>query len=395
MARILMTWEMGAGYGHIAPLLALAKPLVAEGHDITFAVRDPAAAESLLRGTGFPILQAPANLNVAGGLVLHSFAQILLHTSFNQAEEVINRARSWRALFATVKPDLMICDHSPGALLAARGTGLKCAVAGYGFILPPDIRPLPNLRPWSNTDAAAFARDESRVLYIANAALGALGAPALDYLAQLYGSNRQALFTCKELDNYAAERQSAEYLGPLLHVGSGKRPEWPAGTGRRIFAYIRPFEAQPALLEALRQSGQPTLIHAPHIAPALLERYAGSNLLFSAELLDIAAVARECDLAILHGGHGILALMLLAGKPLLILPLHLEMLLNADCVLKLGAGLAVPQLRPEGIRHKLRLLLEEPAFGDAARRFAERYAGLDVENVAAGFVPRVAQMLAA
>ncbi|HEV2110296.1 MAG TPA: hypothetical protein VGT99_02995, partial [Gammaproteobacteria bacterium] len=315
MARILMTWEMGAGYGHIAPLLALAKPLAAAGHDVTFAVRDPAAAESLLRSTGFPILQAPANLNVAGGLVLHSFAQILLHTSFNHAEEVINRTRIWRTLFATVKPDLLICDHSPGALLAARGTGFKCAAVGYGFILPPDIRSLPNLRPWSNTDATALAGDESRVLDIANAALGALGAPALDYLAQLYGSNGQALFTCKELDIYAAERQSAEYLGPLLYMGGGKPPEWPSGSGQRIFAYIRPFKAQPALLEALRESGQPTLIHAPHIAPALLERYAGSNLLFSAEPLDIAAVARECDLAILHGGHGILALMLLTGKP--------------------------------------------------------------------------------
>lgn len=395
MARILMTWEMGAGYGHIAPLLALAKPLVAAGHDVTFAVRDPATAEFLLRGAGFPILQAPANMNIADGLVLHSFAQILLHTSFNHVEEVINRARIWRTLFATVKPDLLICDHSPGALLAARGTGLKCAAVGYGFTLPPDVHPLPNLRPWNDTDAVAVARDESRVLGIANAALGVLGAPALDYVAQLYGSNGQALFTCKELDSYAAERQSAEYLGPLLYMGGGKRPKWPPGVGQRVFAYIRPFEAQATLLEALRQSGQPTLIHAPHIAPILLERYAGSNLLFSAEPLDIAAVARECDLAILHGGHGILALMLLAGKPLLVLPLHLEMLLNANCMLKLGAGLVVPQLRPEGIRHKLALLLEEPTFGDAARRFAERYAGLDVEKVAAGFVPRIAQMLAA
>ena len=395
MARILMTWEMGAGYGHIAPLLALARPLETAGHEITFAVRDPATAESLLRDTGFPILQAPANLNIADGLVLRSFSQILLHTSFNHAEEVVTRARAWRTLFATVEPDLLICDHSPGALLAARGTGLKCTAVGYGFILPPDMHPLPNLRPWNDADAAAFTRDESRVLDIVNAALGVLGAPSLDYVAQLYGSNGQALFTCKELDIYAAERQSAEYLGPLLYMGGGKRPEWPPGIGRRIFAYIRPFETQPALLETLRQSGQPTLIHAPHIAPALLERYAGGNLLFSAEPLDIAAVARECDLAILHGGHGILALMLLAGKPLLILPLHLEMLLNASCVLKLGAGLAAPQLRPEGIRHKLGLLLEEPTFGDAARRFAERYAGLDVENVAAAFVPRVAQMLAA
>ena len=394
MARILMTWELGGGYGHMAPLIALAAPLEAVGHEIAFAVRNPAVGESLCRGTGIRVHQAPANLDVAGGLVLHSFAQILLHTCFNSADQTLQRVRAWRGLYDEIQPDLVLCDHSPTALVAARSTGLKSLPIGYGFVMPPDMSPLPNLRPWDNADAAELARDESRVLDIVNATLKALGAPPLDYLAQLYAGGVQTLFTCKEFDNYAAERRSAEYLGPLCLSG-GKPPRWPQGEGKRIFAYLRPFKTQPALLDALRESGQPTLIHAPGTAPELLQRYAGGKLQFTTDLLDVTPVARECDLAILHGGHGMLALMLLSGKPLLILPLYLEMLINASSALKLGAGLTAPQLRPEDMRQKLRRLLEEPGFGEAARRFAERYTDLDVKEVPFNFLPRIERMLAA
>jgi UDP:flavonoid glycosyltransferase YjiC (YdhE family) len=394
MARILMSWEMGAGYGHIGRLLALALPLKEAGHTVAFAARDLKTGETLLQDTGMQVFQAPANLQVRGGLVLYSFPQILMHTCFNDVQEVTARARAWRELFLQFKPDLVISDHSPTAQLAVRGLDIKLAVIGDSFTMPPDVTPMPNLRPWQQTDLAALAQDETRVLETVNTALKELHAEPLDYLGQLYSSYDQTLFTCKELDGYGAQRPSAEYLGPLC-LKSGAAPAWPKGEGKRIFAYIRPFRTLPAMLEALRQSGQPTLIHSPELAPELHARYEGGNMHFSAEPVDVMRVAQECDLTILHGGHSVLALMLLAGKPLLVLPLHLEMLINASSVLKLGAGLAAPQLKPEGMQQKLQRLLEEPAFGEAARRFAERYAHLNVEKLPIRFVPRIEQLLAA
>ena len=67
--------------------------------------------------------------------------------------------------------------------------------------------------------------------------------------------------------------------------------------------------------------------------------------------------------------------MLLAGKPVLLLPQHLEMLHIARSVEKAGAGLSAPALKPEGIRHKLARLLQEPGFGEHARAIAARYQG--------------------
>ncbi|HEV2213474.1 MAG TPA: hypothetical protein VGS99_09015 [Gammaproteobacteria bacterium] len=394
MARILMSWELGAGYGHMAPLISLALPLKAAGHDVTFAVREPATARALLGNHDIPVLEAPANRQVPGNVVLHSYPQILLHTCFNRTEDVMARAAAWREIFARTGAELLISEYSPTAMLAARGSGLKCLATGYGFVVPPDFSPLPNLRPWEDLDTAILARDEVRALDVSNAVLRGLKAPVLDYLGQLYPADSIALCTCRELDNYAGFRGTAEYLGPLLLRG-GSQPEWPTGQGQRIFAYLKPFATQTALLDALRDSGQPTLIHAPGLAPELLARYACDKLGFTTALLDIDAVARDCDLAILHGGHGILARVLMAGKPLLLLPLQLEMLINASAVLKLEAGLAAPQLRPAGMRQKLQRLLEEPAFALAAQRFAERYTALDVEGLPLHFLQRVERLLAA
>src|SRR5690348_15422954 len=119
MARILMSWELGAGYGHMAPLISLALPLKAAGHDVTFAVREPTTARALLGNHDIPVLEAPANRQVPGNVVLHSYPQILLHTCFNRTEDVMARAAAWREIFARTGAELLISEYSPTAMLAA------------------------------------------------------------------------------------------------------------------------------------------------------------------------------------------------------------------------------------------------------------------------------------
>jgi hypothetical protein len=211
-------------------------------------------------------------------------------------------------------------------------------------------------------------------------------------VAQIFAANPEALFTFRELDNYAGERKAAEYWGPL-YLRSGKPTEWPAAPGKKVFAYLQPFQTEASLLETLKAGGQPTLIFAPKLTPELRQRFEGSSLRFSDAPVDLPAVGRECDLAVLHGGHGALSLMMLAGKPMLLLPMHLEMTLNATAAVKAGTALSAPQFKPEGMREKFRRLLAEPAFSQAARDFAGRYAGLDVEKVPERFAGRVEALL--
>lgn len=69
--------------------------------------------------------------------------------------------------------------------------------------------------------------------------------------------------------------------------------------------------------------------------------------------------------------------MLLAGRPLLQLPLYLEQTLNAAATVRLGAALAARPTRPEEAAVKLMAMLSSARFAEAAARFAECHADFD------------------
>lgn len=48
----------------------------------------------------------------------------------------------------SVEAALVIADHAPAALLAARTLGLPAATLDSGFSVPPPETPFPSLRPW-------------------------------------------------------------------------------------------------------------------------------------------------------------------------------------------------------------------------------------------------------
>lgn len=373
MARILMAWELGAGYGHLAPLLSLARPLKAQGHTIMFAARDLNGAETVLGGSGIPYFQAPANFTPRRGN-MHSYAEILAGTAFNETDELTGRARAWRGLYALLKPDILVCDHSPTALLAARGLPIHCVATGNGFVLPPDVTPLPELRTWDPIKPAELQGHEAVALERANAVLERLAAPRLMRLSELVGTVHQALFTLKELDNYAELRRDPDYWGVPPGPG-GTAPHWPEGEGKRVFFYGQPFDSIAEVLREIAKGGHRLLAYVPRLPVETRATLQGERVHFADALMDMAALARECDCAVMTNGHGTTASTLLAGKPVLLLPQHLEMLLIAKAVERNGAGLVATTDKPEDVAKKVTHLLEEKTFGTKARAIAESYRG--------------------
>ena len=58
-SRILLAWELGANYGHLLQLAAVAERLRDAGHEILFAVRDLKGAAEILAPRSIPFAQAP------------------------------------------------------------------------------------------------------------------------------------------------------------------------------------------------------------------------------------------------------------------------------------------------------------------------------------------------
>ena len=383
---ILFAWEMGGGLGHLMQMRPLAEDLARAGHRVFVALRQLERAALVFGRSNVSLLQAPA---WAGGAPRFpraaTFSQMLMNVGFGSDAELYGRACAWRNLLRLVRPELVVFDHSPTALLASRG--LPCparrALIGSGFCCPPD-EICPDTGTWAVLRAGAAARAGADALPVADEAvlarcnrmLGRWGQPPLGRLGQLYGEvDENFLTTFAELDHFPA-RAGATYWGPVPSHG-GDEPGWPDGPGPRVFAYLKRRDGKllEELFGALRDAGCSTVAYVEGMDER--GRHESPALRLAPRPLKAAAAARACDLAVLHGGHGTVAGVLLAGKPMLLLPLALEQHLLADAVARVGAGEVRDPSRLEDVRDALSRVVSSPTYAAAALAFAERHHDFD------------------
>jgi UDP:flavonoid glycosyltransferase YjiC (YdhE family) len=370
----------------------LAEALHRHGHRVSFIVRECLPAERLLDPENFRWFQAPYQNEAVPDprLPTRNLAEVMHNTGFHASANLAGRVRAWRRLFALLDPDLLVFDHSPTALLAARGLSIPRVVLGTGFGIPPAVSPFP---AFAADDAGPdLAASEARVTVTVNEALQSLGESPIARLADIYTAETNVFFTFRELDHYQ-ERDAADYWGPTQQ-DAGVTPVWSPGDGKRVFAYMKPFDTLAALLTTLRDAGHPTLIYLGKGAEDIRRGFEGGNLAFSDRPVDLRAAVAGADLMVCHSGHGTISAALLAGKPLLLLPLNMEQRMLSARVIEAGAGLAAPALAPEGMRQKFQRLMAEPAFTEAARAFAERYASLNVETIPERFTALAERLIA-
>src|SRR5439155_3039499 len=86
-------------------------------------------------------------LNVNPSPRTTSFASILSDVGFGDDKALGVLACAWRNLYKLTNPDLIVFDHSPTALLAARGMAARKLVLGVGFCVPRAMFRFPPLRP--------------------------------------------------------------------------------------------------------------------------------------------------------------------------------------------------------------------------------------------------------
>ncbi len=396
MATILLTWELGLATGHIAKLRPLAQALRGNGHRVVAALKDVSVAPQLAAASEFAIVQAPVRLNAVRNAIRlpSTFAHVLHNAGFGDANELRPHVAAWQALFDLVKPDLLIAEHSPTALLASMSRPMRRATIGTGFTCPPPITPLPDWRPYLRNDPVQLETDERQVLATINELLHAWDEPVLERVTELYARSDQTfLATFAELDHFGP-RHGIEYWRTGF-AAIGSEPRWPEGEGRRVFGYLKPFAALEAVLTWLRNHRVPTLIYGPQIDPAIRMRLAADTLRFADEPVNLAAAGRWCDVALLNATHGTTAEILLTGKPILQIPLFLEQQLTADNVDRLGAGLTSPANDPAVAIEQLQKLMTDSSYRQTAEQFRRRYAHFNPQVRLDRMMARVEELIPA
>lgn len=349
---------------------------------------------------------AAAAANSPGGLRAGSYADLLEQRGWADERALAGQLGAWRELLGEIRPDVLVLDHSPTALLAAEGEPVRKVLLGTGFACPPDVAPLPSLRvpgeggPGAAAPTAtdpggrlgqATASSEARVLEAVNRCLAARGLAALPRLGALFrAADESLLATWPELDLYARSRSDPRYVG--VWPGEwGPAPSWPVASGPRLFGYLKRFPGLSALLRLLAGTGLPSLVVVEGLAEASARQVSTASLRVTGEPVDLAAAARECAVALGHGTHGTTATLLRAGRPALLVPLQVEQFWVARCAVQAGFAQIAAAGAPETLAGGLERLLGDGRFALGARRLAARYAGFDP----AAQVERIADRIAA
>lgn len=390
---LFYAWEFGANLGHIGTFLPVARSLRERGHDLCWVVAQPSQAAKLLLADGFAWLQAPLAQEVKADGPPLNYAEIILRYGYSETDDLLGLVVAWRELMLLSGAELILADHAPTAILAARTLGIPVMLFGGGFFAPPQVQPTPNMRPWQQVSTERLTRADITALTSINFVLAHFSQPPLQYLAELFCVAEDALLTFPELDHYA-ERGPHKYWG-TLPAAVATPPQWPGTHTSRLFAYLRPEGAHFATaLAALRRLEAAVLVFSPGVTPALRSKHGAANLMFSDSPVDLNDAARDAVAAITYGSPAATIAFLLAGKPVLMIPGHLEQFLFARRVVEMGAGLIqIPEQPADGLSEMLSRLLTDEEMRQNATAFARKYANFDQNAVITNIVTRIEQLV--
>jgi len=374
MAKILFTWELGEGSGHIVPHFDLLSRLVKKGHQVYFAAKNLSLAVKNLEHIGVNCIQAPIHpiISKKDQIRVYTYANLLNNIGYYDKNIIIGMIYGWYNLYKILNPQLIIFDHSPTALLASKDLKIKRIIYGLGFYTPPETYPLENMNVFQMLDKDQRIVDEKRLITQINHSIKRINFSPLKTVYEIFKTDTNIFRTYKELDHYPSRQMnSVTYLGLVGSPNIGSRPKWPKGS-KRIFAYLKPCKALPEILYLLKKNQFSTLVVCNGINLDFQKKHRSPYLYFTSKLYDQLKILNDCELTITNG-TGTATESLLAGKPVLMLPTNLEQLMTAYRVQEIGSGLYTHASNPDKLESKLKMLLEINSFKIKAINFASKY----------------------
>ncbi len=377
MSHFLFAWELGGQTGHLHHIARVAAEITARGHRVTVATRNLEDAARVLGRLRVALVQAPMHLRPSTLPPSASYAELLFRVGYREAGTLAPLLHAWRTLIGLVAPDVLVAEHAPTALLAGRTLGIPRAMLGTGFMVPRLADPMPSLQPWALLDERRLEEADRTCLAVANGVLAAIGARPLAAVAELFDADARFLCTFPEIDPFAP-RADASTGGPLPAAALPASDVPPLGDDAIFAYYSAAFPLFQTLLETLAAIGRPALVVATDAAPELVARTAGQRVQVIARQVPLAAVAGNAALAINYGSPGSASELLLAGRRLVSLPLHVEQYLLTHRLAGQGLARALGfSATLEKLAAVLRAALDDSALAENARAFAARHAGYD------------------
>jgi UDP:flavonoid glycosyltransferase YjiC (YdhE family) len=369
--RILFTCY--PGFGHLHPMLPLARAALRAGHEVAFATGPDVAP----RAGSFGFDSWPVGLT--GGETVERYlarypdsndlppAERLRKVAPRMFVDIAARSRvdALRERAERWGTDLIVHDQSEFAgPIVATALGTPTAVHSWGPMMPAELLEL--IEPALGSLAAEHGVDDlSRVLEdpvyvdICPPSLQLPGGPQWKRIQPVRHEDPQPA-PGEALPAAASRLPHTATVYVTLGTVVNKLP----GVFEAVLAGLAGIEVN--AIVTVGPDVDPGRL-GPQPAHVLVERYIPQSL-----------VLPRCRAIVAHAGAGTMLGALAHGVPQVLLPHGAEQHLNAEACRRAGAAfvIAPERVSAEVIRTALERVLEEPSFADAARRLRDEIAAM-------------------
>lgn len=364
----LFAWELGEGLGHLGNLRLIAKALQQDGFKPVFALRDAVTTRSALGIEGAPVFAAPIWLHpIAPPRGRISYADILISHGFGSPNDLTNVIHAWDDLFAAIRPDVLICDHAPGAMFAAFGR-IPSATVGNGFTVPPtEGREFPAIVAGGDEQ-----RSQSGLLEVMQETQRALGRREPRAVTEPFHGQFRGLYILPQLDPYRRVRKDP-VLGPIEPL---PRPIAPPQRPHLYVYGVPNFEHLGKLVEGM--SNLPIEVSAffrGRVGPHIDFLKSRGVAVYDAPP-PMTDVLPRASAVFSHGGSGLTQAALAAGRPQIIAPRFMEADLTARAIEELKTGVRVMPFDVHQFRQAVEAAVKDGLLRDAATKFARDLSNL-------------------
>lgn len=397
--NVMIAWELGSGMGHLGRHLDLAQTLALRGHQVTFAVKDLRLARSVLEGvSSCRYVQAPrVGRSKSLSRLMTSYVDILDHHGMADPDSCTALLHAWEQVFRICGTDIVLLDHAPGALFAAKCLRIKSVGLETGFTCPPSQTPFPAFRTQGKGSKAERLDREVACLAAMNPFAVRHGMAPFQSFAQALQADVPLLTTFPELDHYP-QRTGGRYIGPTHGFTDGQPVNWSGLGTHKVFVYLSHALAAQAVLKGLGEMGAEVevLAYCPELDAEQRKTFQSQTMRLLEQPAQMRGLLKNCDLVISHGGHGLMTACVLNAVNVLIIPVYQEQRLMAVCVKRSGIGVALslsPRLESQ-VTNSVRETFGMPEFKLNAVKLQRKYQNFDLEQSIARLVNTIERLAA-
>lgn len=392
--RVLFAWELGGGLGHVLRMRPLVQRLAERGYSCScLAIRHEDTAKHL----PCPVEEAPwlRFTGRTGKPWVGHIGDTLAALGWSDPGHLSRAVGRWREVLEQKRPDMLVMDSAPVALLASQGLPIKRVWLADAWNTPPQHRPLPDMRERLLNEHREVADTEPGVVHAVNQVLAETQLASIENLSGLFRrAEFSAMLAMAELDPFGP-RADTVYRG-VWGVHAGAVPDWPTsrlGPGAPgVFCYLNPFVGRHKVVRLLAATGLPTIAMMPNLQPTELAEAKGASVTLIDQPIDASRLFDQCAFVVGQGSPTFTGLALKAGVPSVAIPQSLEQLAIARAAEQTGAVAVAHATKPETIRQAMHRVLTDPRPSQAAKTIAQRYTELNPEQAAICLADEIADL---